>query len=492
MYSDLLFYFEVYTGAAMMLYNILQYSRFIRKVRERGLWVENQFILYVPLFFLIIFLITYLMVSVMSIPDIIVSTIMFAGGVFATSVLVVTWRITDRIRIIERQDARLIAAEDSNAARSFLLTNMSHEIRSPLNAILGYTVLARRSGLTPEPEHSYFDKIEKAGQQVLTILNNAIDMSRVVEGEIELHPEPLDIEALIKKSCELLTNSIELRHIHFDSKFNIQHHMVLCDKVHLNRILVNLLGASCKFAGENGSVFLRVSEIRHTGNYRNDAWYEFHIKDNGAGISDQIARDFFTPFEQDSTHTVMDQDTALDMAITKRIVDAKGGKIEVRTEQGKGTEFVITLHFPIVEEPDSAEEDGNDVQYNFRGKRLLVVEDGEINREIASELLRHAGFDVETAENGRIGFEMVANSIPGYYSAVLMDIQMPEMDGYEATEAIRALSDEKLRNIPIIAMTANVFREDILAEQKAGMQDHIDKPLDVNKMLATIARVLEE
>ena len=188
----------------------------------------------------------------------------------------------------------------------------------------------------------------------------------------------------------------------------------------------------------------------------------------------------------------MDQDTALDMAITKRIVDAKGGKIEVRTEQGKGTEFVITLHFPIVEEPDSTEEDRNDVQYNFRGKRLLVVEDGEINREIASELLRHAGFEVETAENGRIGFEMVAKSIPGYYSAVLMDIQMPEMDGYEATEAIRALSDEKLRNIPIIAMTANVFREDILAEQKAGMQDHIDKPLDVNKMLATIARVLEE
>ncbi|MBQ9010129.1 MAG: response regulator, partial [Clostridia bacterium] len=439
----------------------------------------------------IIFLIAYLRVSIMSIPDLIVSTILFAGGVFATSVLVVMWRITDRIRIIERQDARLIAAEDSNAARSFLLTKMSHEIRSPLNAILGYTVLARRSGLTPETEHAYFDKIELAGQQVLTILNNAIDMSQVVEGEIELKAEPVEIETVIDKSCELLSRSIELRHIRFEKKYSIQHHKVVCDKTQLNRSLVNLLGASCTFAGDGGHVFLRVQEIRNTGHYRNDAWFEIHIRDNGMGIGEQIARDFFTPFEQGSTNTVMDQDTALDMAITKRIVDAKGGKIEARTEQGKGTEFIITLHFPIVEETEQTEEGQEDIQYDFRGKRLLIVEDGEINREIARELLQHAGFEVETAENGKIGFEMVAQSVPGYYSAVLMDIQMPEMDGYEATEAIRALPDEHLRNIPIIAMTANVFREDILAEKKVGMQDHIDKPIDVNKMLATIARVLE-
>ena len=490
--EDAVFYIEVYLGVLLMLYNILQYSRFIRIIRERGIWVEKQELLYIPVFLLVLFFISYMLVSVFSTPDLITGTIMLSGAVFATVMLALIRRISERLRIIERQDARMIAAEESSAARSFLLTNMSHDIRTPLNAILGYTVLAKRKALTLGETRAYLEKIERSGQDVLNILNDTLDISRIVEGRIYLEPKIENLETVVTETCDLLSSSMEMRHIRFQRKLNITHHWLVFDRNHLNRILVNLLGTSCKFAGEKGSVWLTVQEIKSMAPYKEDAWYEIHIRDNGPGLNQQIARNFFVPFEHDqnSMH-VMDQDTALDMAITRKIIDAKGGKIEVKTEQGKGTEFIVRLHFPIAETQDQPDEIHQEAKYDFTGKKLLVVEDGEINREIAKELLCHAGFEVVLAENGQIGLDILQKSKPGEFDAVLMDIQMPVMDGYEATEAIRALPDEKLSRIPIIAMTANVFREDIIAAEKAGMQGHVGKPLNLEAMLRTLADVLE-
>ena len=218
--------------------------------------------------------------------------------------------------------------------------------------------------------------------------------------------------------------------------------------------------------------------------------YEIRIKDTGIGMSEEFAQRLFDPFERERTSTVSRiQGTGLGLAITKRIVDMMGGNITVKTEKGKGTEFVITVSFPLVEPEDEiCLNEGEEI--SFEGKRALLVEDNMINMEIAQMLLEQSGFLIETAENGKIALEMTAASEPGYYDVILMDIQMPVMDGYMATQAIRDLPDPGLAGIPIIAMTANAFQEDIKKAGEVGMNGHIAKPLDVSGMKATLQQVL--
>ena len=251
---------------------------------------------------------------------------------------------------------------------------------------------------------------------------------------------------------------------------------------------MNLLSNACKFTPENGKVSF---SLRETGHNDDIGSYEFRIKDNGIGMSPEFVQNIFTPFERERTSTVSKiQGTGLGMAIAKNIMDRMGGRIEIFTEQGKGTEFVLSLDLPIVEH--TADESAEELLHlSSETGRLLLVEDNEINMEIASLMLTHAGFEIEKAENGQIAVEKVAGSEPGYYDAVLMDVQMPVMDGYTAARAIRSLDRPELAGIPIIAMTANAFREDILAAEEAGMNGHIAKPLDADKMIAVIRETLK-
>ena len=252
---------------------------------------------------------------------------------------------------------------------------------------------------------------------------------------------------------------------------------------------MNLLCNAGKFTEENGNVSLQMKELtsdEETGRY------EIRIKDTGIGMSQEFVERLFTPFERERTSTVSRiQGTGLGLAITKHIVDMMDGKITVQTEQGKGTEFIITAAFPLVEPEEEICSNARD-DASFEGKRALLVEDNMINMEIAQMLLEQSGFLIETAENGKIAVEMTAASEPGYYDVILMDIQMPVMDGYMAAQAIRNLPDPGLAGIPIIAMTANAFQEDIKKAEEVGMNGHIAKPLDIPSMKATLQQVLNQ
>ena len=270
---------------------------------------------------------------------------------------------------------------------------------------------------------------------------------------------------------------------------------VWCDRKNLNPVLLNILSNAYKFTPEGGTIIATLWEV--SGSETGYASYEMRIQDSGIGMSKEFAERMFNAFERERTSTVSGiEGTGLGLSITKRIIDLMGGTIEVITSPGSGTEMIIRLKLQLAKEADIqngqlSEPSGGDVPaLDNTGIRLLLVEDNDINREIANMILVQAGFEVENAENGKVAVDMVAASEPGYYDAILMDIQMPVMDGYEATRAIRALDDEALARIPILAMTANAFKEDEQAAEAAGMQAHIAKPLDIDKMLQTLTEVL--
>ena len=266
---------------------------------------------------------------------------------------------------------------------------------------------------------------------------------------------------------------------------------VMCDKNRFNRVLLNLLSNAYKFTPKGGKISVTLTQINDAEN--NFGNYELRVKDSGIGMTKDFAAKVFEAFEREKNSTVSGiQGTGLGMAITKNIVDLMHGTIKVETAPNQGTEFIINVSFKLSENipEESAQIDEAAQEINFESMRLLLADDIEVNREIAVMILETAGFEVDTAENGKEVVEKVAASTPDYYAAVLMDIQMPIMDGYAAAKAIRELPNKNLASIPIIAMTANAFSEDVQAAKDAGMDDHIAKPIDVPKMMETLKKVI--
>ncbi len=487
--KDVFLYLMIYAGSALMAYNIYRYMCFSRDVRRHGNWDREQKLFYIPIWLLIMFFIGYLVVGLFGKPDLVMAGILFGGSIFVFVMLHLIRRIFARIRENEQLEVRLSAAEEASKAKTFFLSNMSHDIRTPLNAIIGYTTLANREGVAYEEKSRYIDKIETAGRQLLDIVNDVLDMSRIESGKFSLEPSCVDLENCVREASDLVRLQLEAKKIQLSVSCAVSHKWVMCDKVMLDRVLMNLLCNAGKFTEENGSVFLQLAELsggEGTGSY------EFRIKDTGIGMSPEFAERLFVPFERERTSTVSRiQGTGLGLAITKSIVDMMGGNITVQTGKGKGTEFTITVSFPLAE-PEEETRSGEGDEISFEGMRALLVEDNMINMEIAQMLLAREGFLIETAENGKIALEMTAASEPGYYDVILMDIQMPVMDGYTAAQAIRALPDTGLAGIPIIAMTANAFQEDIRKAEAVGMNGHIAKPLDIPNMKATLQQVLKK
>ena len=485
--KDVFLYLMIYAGSALMAYNIYGYICFSRDVRGHGNRDREQRLFNLPILLLVLFFIGYLVVGIFGKPDLVMAGILFGGSIFVFVMLLLIRRTFDRIRENEQLEVKLSAAEEASKAKTFFLSNMSHDIRTPLNAIIGYTSLAKREEATHEEKDEYIDKIEIASRQLLEIVNDVLDMSRIESGKFSLEPSCVNLEDCVQEVSSLVRTQLEAKKIEFSVSCAVSHPWVLCDKVMLDRALMNLLCNAGKFTEENGRVSLQMKELsagEGTGRY------EIRIRDTGIGMSREFADRLFAPFERERTSTVSRiQGTGLGLAITKNIVELMGGQISVQTEKGKGTEFTITVSFPLTEPEE--EKPSNEEAVSFEGMRALLVEDNMINMEIAQMLLGQEGFLIETAENGQIAVEMTAASQPGTYDVILMDIQMPVMDGYAAARAIRSLPDKKLADIPIIAMTANAFREDIQKAEEAGMNGHIAKPLDIPSMRTTLQRVLK-
>ena len=396
----------------------------------------------------------------------------------------------------EASEREKIRAVESNLAKSRFLFNMSHDIRTPMNAIMGYTELALKE-TSPETVNEYLTKIDESNHHMLSLLNDILEMSRIESGSLELEYAPADLNRVFKEVSNIFEQQMTGKQIDFQVHIsNVQDPYVWCDVKNLKRVLVNLISNAYKFTDEGGMVSVSLWE----NGYAEDGYasYEIRVKDNGIGISKEFAEIMFNPFERERTSTDSGvEGTGLGLSITKSIVDLMGGTIDVLTSLGSGTEMIIRLKWRVADPSELSGKEGDkpanaDQEPDFLNKRILLVEDIPVNLEIAKKILMRYGFMVETAENGQIAFNMVESSEPGYYDAILMDIQMPVMDGYTATEKIRKLPDPALSSIPIIAMTANAFKEDEQKAMDSGMQAHIAKPIDIDILISTLTDILEE
>ena len=389
----------------------------------------------------------------------------------------------------KKAEVQKVQAERSSKAKSNFLSNMSHDIRTPMNAIIGYTTLIKKEkNLSPT-----VSKIEASNKHLLALINDVLDMSRIESGKMELDIVKSNIVKALDEVRDLFSTQMETKKINYTvDTSNVRNKMVMCDTPRLNRVLLNLISNAFKFTPEGGAVTVKLSQLGLKN--ENVGMYELRVKDSGMGMSPEFAATVFEAYTRDRSVSNI-QGTGLGMAITKSIVDLMGGNISVKSELGKGTEFIVNVDLQIVDEEPPEEKNVFDENFSgdidFTKIKLLLVEDNEINREIASLILTEFGFQLDTAENGKIAVEKIANSQVGDFDAVLMDIQMPVMNGYEATAEIRKLENPALANIPIIAMTANAFSEDIQRAKAAGMNSHIAKPIDIPQMISTLTEVLK-
>ena len=397
----------------------------------------------------------------------------------------------------EAAEREKIRAVESSLAKSRFLFNMSHDIRTPMNAILGYTDLARKES-DLAAVHGYLDKIKSSSRHLLELINDILEMSRIESGSVDLEYVPVDLCAVFDGMRDLFSEQMKQKNMDFRVYTNgVQHRYVWADRKNLNRVLLNVLSNALKFTPEGGSV---TATLWESGTAENGyGSYEMRVQDTGIGMSKEFTERIFNAFERERSSTASGVDgTGLGMSITKSIIDLIGGTIEVLTAPGSGTQIIIRLKLRLAEEKDLADQESASgaaaagEEIDFSSKRLLLAEDNPVNMEIAKMILEQAGFTVETAENGREALDMVSAAEPGTYDAVLMDIQMPVMDGYEATRAIRALPDPARAKTPILAMTANAFKEDERAAEEAGMQAHIAKPVDVGVLMKKLTAVLLE
>ena len=384
-------------------------------------------------------------------------------------------------------------AETANRSKRNFLFNMSHDIRTPMNAIIGFTNLAEQNIDDKSKVSDYLDKIMVSSQHLLSLINDVLDMSRIESGKVNIETVPVCVKDQMQLVKDVVQSDIEAKGLRYVEKTeNVDDIYVYADSLHVNRVLMNILTNAVKFTPEGGMVTFTLRERK--SDREGYAYYDFIVEDTGVGISEDFIDHIFEQFTREKTATVSrTQGTGLGMSITKSLVDLMGGDIKVQSELGKGTVFTVTLEFKLTTKDmvhGTADKPFDHTNIKESGWRVLLAEDNDLNMEIAVTILESAGFKVETATDGSEAVEMVKTHPADYYDLILMDIQMPTMNGYEATQAIRSLYDLDKARIPIIAMTANAFDEDKKNAYAAGMDAHIAKPIDVNALMQTVDEVM--
>ncbi len=387
------------------------------------------------------------------------------------------------------------AADRANRSKRAFLFNMSHDIRTPMNAIIGFTELAEQNIDDREKVRDYLQKIMFSSQHLLSLINDILDMSRIENGKVTIEAVPVCIRDQMDLVKDVVRSDIENRRLRYVEKTEkLDDIYVYADALHVNRILINILSNAVKFTPDGGTITFTVRERK--SEREGYALYDFIIEDTGIGMSGEFIGHIFEQFAREKTSTVSHtQGTGLGMSITKSLVDLMGGEIRVESELGKGSVFTVSLEFKITSADmvyGKAAADDSSSLLALSGRRVLLVEDNDLNMEIAKAMLEAMGLEVETASDGSEALEKVKKESADRYDLILMDIQMPMMNGYEATRAIRALDDRDKAGIPIIAMTANAFDEDRTNAFEAGMNDHIAKPLDITILRGTIAARLQD
>ncbi|WP_318693093.1 response regulator [Treponema sp.] len=391
----------------------------------------------------------------------------------------------------------LSMAESASHAKTMFLSNMSHDIRTPMNAIIGFTTLALNHISEQAMVKTYLDKIKSSSNHLLSLINDVLDMSRIESGKMKINKTVSTVEKIVGDVDTVMQSQIQMKHLEYSliKRGNLTR-PVMMDGLRLNQILINIVGNAVKYTPEYGKVQFMITEMPSISD--NTSSYQFRIKDNGIGMSKKFLEKIFTPFERDENKAIAKiQGTGLGLAITKSLVDIMEGSIFVKSEEGKGSEFLVCFDLENAKEGELSVEEKKENVYessvidSFKDVRILLVEDNELNREIATELLKSVGFILDEAENGSQAVQMVNDSPAGYYKVILMDVMMPVMNGYESTKKIRSLEDKAKANVPIIAMTANAFEEDKNQAIECGMDKFVSKPFDINDLLVKLKEMID-
>ena len=391
---------------------------------------------------------------------------------------------------LEHERAASKKAREASAVKDTFLANMSHDIRTPMNAILGFANIIARHPDDTELVESSIQKILASGDILLKIINDVLDLSRIESGKFQIHETPANLNEIIRHLDMMLTHSIQKKRIHFEIINHIKNPYVWCDITKLQQILVNILNNAIKFTSEEGQIHLTCEQLSAS---LTSAEYMFSVKDNGIGMDESFLSHAFEAFERERTSTESrTEGTGLGLAIVKKLVNLMNGNVTIQSKRGNGTEISIYLPLRIAEpEEISADISPEISDIDLNGMNALLVEDNELNAEIAIEILKNTGLHIDWVKDGIECLEQLDAADPGHYQFILMDIQMPGLNGYDTTRRIRHMPDSAKADIPIIAMTANAFSDDRKKAMDAGMNGFIAKPIDTDQMLQTIVNIMK-
>ena len=422
--------------------------------------------------------------------------LMIAGFLVTIGLSFFLWRANRKLKEYQAElEQTAKAAQASSAAKTRFLFNMSHDIRTPMNAIIGFSELLEKHRDDDEHFEHDLNGIQTSGAYLLDVIDNVLDMARIESGKLEVHPSAIDLGSLNERIEAVFSEQLSSKQLSYSFKRTGSTRTVMADYALLSKAVLNVVGNAVKYTPEGNTIAFELSQTETAANTCDVA---IVVRDSGIGMSEEFLAHAFDAFEREHNTTESGiGGTGLGLGIVKGIMDNLGGTVRIESTLGAGSSVYLSFSCELAQTPAENEEDAvssgeaaDAAGANFSGRRALLAEDNDINAEIAIELLEDTGLAIERAEDGEICVEMLTGAEAGYYDVVLMDIQMPNMNGYDATRAIRALPDAQKASIPIIAMTANAFDSDKRDAAEAGMNGHVAKPIDVAKLLEALAEVL--